>query len=80
MSGQPGKIHDHTPTPGSFQGMDTWMTSQLNVALICKSHGSLLYLAYSLTCYPWVFVQPGTGNVWLTGAGIKCLYCISTYF
>ena len=28
-----------------------------------------------LTCYPWVFVQPGMAEVRSTGARIKCLYC-----
>ena len=37
----------------------TWMTSQLNVALICKLRGSLIYLA----------------DIRSTDAGNKCLYC-----
>ena len=55
-----GNIHDHTPDchPGSC----TWMTSKLNVALIRKLLvlGSLMCLAYFLTCDLWLFVQPGT--------------------
>ena len=27
-----------------------------------------------LTCYPWLFVQSGTVDVWSTGADFKCLY------
>ena len=48
----------HNRLPPSFLCMDAWMTSQLNVALNCKLHGSLMCLAYFLTCYLWVFVQP----------------------
>ena len=29
---------------------------------MCKLRGSLVCLAYFLTCYTWVFVQPGTGR------------------
>ena len=65
----------HTRLPQRFLGMDALVTSQLNVGLICKLRGSLMCLAYFLTCYPWVFVQPGTADVRSTGAGIKCLYC-----
>ena len=38
--------------------MDAWMTSQRKVVLIRK-RALLMCLAYSLTCNPWVFVQPG---------------------
>ena len=38
------------------------MTSQLNVALMRRLRGSLMCLASLLTCYPWSFVQPGTGR------------------
>ena len=39
------------------------MTSQLKVELIRKLRRSLICLAYLfMTCYPWVFVQPGTGR------------------
>ena len=34
-------------------------------------------LAYFLTCYLWVFVQTGTGDLRSNGAGI-CLYCLLT--
>ena len=34
----------------------------ITVALVRKPRGSLMCLAYLLTCYPWVFVQPGTGS------------------
>ena len=50
----------HARLPTSFLGMDVSMTSQLNLVLVRKLHGSLMYLAYFSTCYPWVFVQPGT--------------------
>ena len=37
------------------------MTSQPSVVLIRKRE-SLVSLAYFLTCYPLVFVQPGIGG------------------
>ena len=46
MSGQPR--HNTRPRarlPPSFLGMDAWMTSQLNVALIRKLRVALMYLA-----------------------------------
>ena len=60
MCGQAGhNTRPHTRLPITFFGMDAWVTSQLNVALMCKLRESL---AYFLTCYPWVFVQPGIGR------------------
>ena len=49
-----------------------------DVQLLQKSTGRLLLTARSLflTCYPWVFVHPGTGDVRPTDAGITCLYCV----
>ena len=38
------------------------MTSQLYIALMRKLRGSVMCLAYFLTCYPRVFVQAGTGR------------------
>ena len=32
------------------------------VASVCKLCGSLKYFAHFSTCYPWVYVQPGTGK------------------
>ena len=58
--GSLGIIDDHTPRlPPSFQA---WVTSQRNVALSRKLRGSLMGLDHFLTCYPLVFVQPGTGR------------------
>ena len=37
----------------SFLHMYTWMTSQLNVDLICKLRGPLMCLAIFFKCYPW---------------------------
>ena len=66
--------------PLNFLGLDTWMTSKLNVALIRKLGGSLVYLTYFLTCYPWVFVHSGTiADVRLICAGNKCLCCTWFY-
>ena len=50
----------HARLPPSFLGMDAWMTSQLNVALIHKLRASLMCLVYFLTYHLWVFVQPGS--------------------
>ena len=47
MHMQPGIIHNHTPNCGTV--FWAWMTSQRNVALICKLHGSLTYLTCILT-------------------------------
>ena len=64
MRGQLG--HDtrpHAQLAPSFLCMDTWVTSQLNVAFIRRLRGSSnMCLAYFLTCYPWVIVQPGTSR------------------
>ena len=50
MRGQPGNnARPHVRSPPSFLGMDAWMTSQLNVALIRKIRGSLMCLDYFLT-------------------------------
>ena len=52
------------------------MTSQLNVTLIRKLRGSLVCLAYFLTCNSLVFFDQAMEDVRSTGAGIKCLYCM----
>ena len=47
MRGQPGhNKRPHARLLPSFLGMEAWMTSQLNVALIRKPHGVLMCLAY----------------------------------
>ena len=57
--GSPCIVHDRTSCHHI-----SWacVPSKLNVTLICKLCGSLMCLAYFLTCSPWVFVQPGTGR------------------
>ena len=64
MRGQPG--HNTRPYARllslSFLGMGAWLASPMNVALISKLRESLIFLAYFLTCYPFMFVQPGTGR------------------
>ena len=69
----------HALLPPSVLGMDTLITSQLNVALIRKIHVRVLFmcLAYLLTYYPWLFVWPGTCRS--TVAGIKCLYSTNEF-
>ena len=53
MCGQPGhNARPHAWSPTSFLGMDAWMTSKLNVALIRKLHGSLMRLAYFFDMKP----------------------------
>ena len=52
MRGQPRyNTRLHTRLPPSFLGMDVWMTSQLNVAMIRKLRGSLMYVAYVLDVF-----------------------------
>ena len=47
MRGQPGhSTRPHARLPPSFLGMDAWMTSQLDVALIRTLRESLMCLAY----------------------------------
>ena len=77
MPGQPGhNTRPHARLPPSFLGMDALMTSQLTVALYNKLLGSLMCLAYLLTCYLLGFAQPGIRvDVRSTGAGIKYLHC-----
>ena len=64
MPGQPGhNKRPHARLPPSFLGLDAWMTSQLNVALIRKLRVSLMCLAYFFYLLSiWVFVQPLTGR------------------
>ena len=59
--GSPGIKYANAPQlPPTFLGMDARITSHLNVALIRKLLGSLMFFAYILTCYLCMFVQPGT--------------------
>ena len=57
--------------------MDEWMTSQLNVALICKLSGSLdnSNVIGFLFGFPGCLCNQTLADVRSTGAGIKCLYC-----
>ena len=61
--------------PPSFLGMDAWMTSQLNVAFICKLTGSLMWLAYYFTFIYVCFYNQAVADILSPGAGIECLYC-----
>ena len=82
MRGKPGhNTRPHAWLPPSFLGMDARITStwQLNVALIRKLRGSLIYFAYVFTCYQWVFYNQVLTDAQLTGAEIKCLYCNSFF-
>ena len=78
--GSPGIMHDRMPDchPASW----AWMTSQLNVALICKLPGSLMCLAYFFVVHVIhrLLYNLILADVWLTGAVIECMYCIYTKF
>ena len=54
---------------------------ELNVALIRRMCGSLIRLAYFsisfLHAINWYLYNQALADVWSTGAGIKCLKCIS---
>ena len=61
MPGQTGhKTRLHARSASSFLGMDAWITSKLNVALIRKLCVSSMCLAYFLDMISLVFVEPGT--------------------
>ena len=61
--GQPrDNTRPHARLPVIFLCMVALMTSQLKVAVICRLRRSLMCLLYFWTCYPWVFVKPGTGR------------------
>ena len=55
---------DDLTTERCFVSQATWVVDILDLL-------SLIYL----TCYPWVFVQPGAADVRSIAAGIKCLFC-----
>ena len=63
----------HPPPPPIFQGMDAWMTSQLNVALIHKLCGSLMCLAYFLHVHDihGCLYNQALADVRSTGAGVR---------
>ena len=66
----------HARLPRSFLGMDAWITSQLNVALIFKLRGSFMCLAYFFGHVTnWCLNKRALADVRSTGAGIKWLYC-----
>ena len=58
----------HARLPHKLMGMDAWMTSKLNVALVRKLRGSLMCLH-----------NQALADVRSTGAGITCLYCRFQY-
>ena len=66
----------HVRTPGCHTISGAWMTSQLNVSLMCKLRWSLICLAYFLTNYiHGCSYNQALADVRSTGARIKCLYC-----
>ena len=63
MRGQAGyDIWPHTKLPPSFLAMDAWLSSQLNVLWFASYVGHWCIWLFFSTCYPWVFVEPGTGR------------------
>ena len=62
--------------PPSFLKKDAWMTSQLNVTLVCKLRGSLVCLTYFVwhVIHGCLYSQALAG-IRSTGARITCLYC-----
>ena len=62
MRGQPGhNTQPHARLQPSFQGIDAWITSKLNEALVCI-HGRLYNQALA--------------DVRSTGAGVTCQHCM----
>ena len=61
--------------PGSQPVSCIWLTSELDLSLICKLRRSLMCLAYVLTSYSWICVQPGTGRRPVDWCSNHILYC-----
>ena len=80
--GSPGKIHDRTSDfHPFFLGIDTCMTSQLNVALICQLCGPLMCLAYFLDMSCMVVCTTShwqTSSRWVQELNVCTVIC-STY-
>ena len=76
--GSPGIIHNRMQP--SFQGIDAWITSELNEALVCKLRVSLISLAdiFDIPSMGVLYNQ-ALADVRSTGAGIKCLHCKSKH-
>ena len=55
-------VHDSMPDCHPVSCMDAWMNSKLKAAFVRKEHVSLTCLACFLKCYPWMFLQSGTGR------------------
>ena len=76
MRGHPEhNTRQHARLTVRFLGKDAWMTSQLNVALIRKLRGSLIYLAFLDGIHENLYNRALT-DVRSTGEGIRHLYCI----
>ena len=72
MRGQPRYItRPHARLPHSFRGMDAWMTSQLNVALIRMLRGSLTSVIFFIHGYLY---NQALADVRSIGAGIEFLH------
>ena len=81
MRGQPGhntQLHDRLQP--SFHGIDAWITSELNEALVCKLRVSLMSMAgiFDIPSMGVLYNQ-ALADVRSTGAGIKCRYCRSCH-
>ena len=81
MRGQPGhNTRLHARLPPSFQGMERWIASQLNVALSRKLRGSLMCLAHFWHAIHGCLYIQAQLDVRSIGAGIKCLHCRNLEF
>ena len=81
MPGQPGhNARPHAQLQPSCQGIDAWVTSELDEGLVCKLSVSLMSLAdiFDIPSMGVLYNQ-ALADVRSTGAGIKCLYCIASY-
>ena len=77
MRGQPGhNAQPHARLKPSFQGIDAWITSELNEALVCKLRVSLMSLSdiFDIPSMGVLYNQ-ALADVRSTRAGIKCVYC-----
>ena len=78
MRGQPGhNAQPHARLQPIFQGIDAWITSELNEASVCKLRVSLMSLTDIFDIpFMGVLYNQALADVRSTGAGIKCLYFI----
>ena len=77
----PGKIHDRLhAAPPSFLGIDAWMTSKLNVALISQVTWVIYVLGLFWHVIHWYLYNQALADVRSTYAVINCLYCTISWW